>query len=330
MSTTLSSSSDPLSDDSEPSLLELMQVQEHHKHLFSAFPRERWQGSSYLHNYNGFWFSTMQLPGLIAYQNDFQARESDVLLVTTPKSGTTWLKALAFTLMYRNIYPINQNHPLLNQNPHVLVPNMEYPIPPGHSFQESRRLLATHCPLALQPESVANSGCKIVYLCRNIKDIFVSFWHFSNKLGGTDTCREELFDLFCQGVSLSGPVWDHVLDYWKASLDKPQNVLFLKYEEITQDPASQLKLLAGFLGCPISQEEETAGAVDEILGLCSFDRLRNLEVNKSGTWAQGTQSSQAFFRNGKVGDWKNHLTNEMAERLDQITAQKFHGSGLNL
>lgn len=326
MSTTPSSSSGPLSDDSEPSLLELMQ--EHHKDLFSALPREKWRGSSYLHNYNGFWISTMQLPGLIAYQNDFQARESDVLLVTTPKSGATWLKALAFTLMYRNIHPINQNHPLLNQNPHFLVPNMEYPIPPGHSFQESRRLLATHCPLALQPESVANSGCKIVYLCRNIKDIFVSFWHFTNKLGSTETSLDEFVDLFCKGVSLSGPVWDHVLDYWKASLDKPQTVLFLKYEEMTQEPALQLKLLAGFLGCPISQEEETAGVVDEILGLCSFDRLRNLEVNKSGTW--WTRTNQIFFRNGKVGDWKNHLTNEMAERLDQITKQKFHGSGLTL
>ncbi|XP_027118423.1 cytosolic sulfotransferase 7-like [Coffea arabica] len=123
-------------------------------------------------------------------------------------------------------------------------------------------------------------------------------------------------------------VWDHVLDYWKASLDKSRKVLFLKYEQMTQEPAFYLKLLAQFLGCPISQEEETAGAVDEILGLCSFDHLRNLEVNKSETW--WILRNQVFFRNGKVGDWKNYLTSEMAERLEQITAQKFHGSGLDL
>ncbi|XP_027166222.1 cytosolic sulfotransferase 7-like [Coffea eugenioides] len=123
-------------------------------------------------------------------------------------------------------------------------------------------------------------------------------------------------------------VWDHVLDYWKASLDKSRKVLFLKYEQMTQEPAFYLKLLAQVLGCPISQEEETAGAVDEILGLCSFDHLRNLEVNKSETW--WILRNQVFFRNGKVGDWKNYLTSEMAERLEQITAQKFHGSGLDL
>ena len=328
MSTSPSSSSAPLSEDSD--LQELMEQQR--KNLLSTLPRQRWQGS-YLYKYNGFWFSTMQMPGLVEFRKHFQARDSDVLIITTPKSGTTWLKALAFALMNRNIYPINQNHPLLNQNPHTLVLHLEYPNPydkqhPDYSFQGSRRLLGTHCPLVLLPESVMNSGCKIVYLCRNIKDIFVSYWHFTNKLGSTETSFEEFFDLFCKGVSLSGPVWDHVLGYWKASLDKPQKVLFLKYEEMTQEPACNLKHLAEFLGCPISQEEETAGVVDEILGLCSFDQMRNLEVNKSGTL--GNLRNHAFFRNGKVGDWKNDLPSEMAGRLDQITAQKFHGSGLDL
>nr|XP_027118427.1 cytosolic sulfotransferase 5-like [Coffea arabica] len=290
MSTSPSSSSAPLSEDSE--LQELMEQQR--KNLLSTLPRQRWQGS-YLYKYNGFWFSTMQMPGLVEFRKHFQARDSDVLIITTPKSGTTWLKALAFALMNRNICPINQNHPLLNQNPHTLVLHLEYPNPydkqhPDYSFQGSRRLLGTHCPLALLPESVMNSGCKIVYLSRNIKDIFVSYWHFTNKLGSTETSFEEFFDLFCKGVSLSGPIWDHVLGYWKASLDKPQKVLFLKYEEMTQEPAFNLKHLVEFLGCPISQEEETAGVVDEILGLCSFDHMRNLEVNKSGTmWNHSNQ-----------------------------------------
>ncbi|KAE8683999.1 hypothetical protein F3Y22_tig00111161pilonHSYRG00012 [Hibiscus syriacus] len=49
----------------------------------------------------------------------------------------------------------------------------------------------------------------------------------------------------------------------------------------------------------------------------SFPRLKN---SKMGT----------YFRKGKVGDWQNCLTAEMAARLDQITTQKLSGSGLSL
>ncbi|XP_071939073.1 cytosolic sulfotransferase 5-like [Coffea arabica] len=138
MSTTPSSFKVPFSEDSE--VEELMQDQ--CKNLYSTLPRERWQGSSYLYKYNGFWFTTNQLPGLVEVQKHFQARD---------RSEHVW-----------------------------------------------------------------------------------------------------------------STVWDHVLDYWKASLDKSRKELFLKYEQMTQEPAFYLKLLAQFLGCPISQEEETAGAVDEI------------------------------------------------------------------
>ncbi|XP_071939843.1 cytosolic sulfotransferase 13-like [Coffea arabica] len=153
MSTTPSSFKVPFSEDSE--VQELMQEQ--CKNLYSTLPRERWQGSSYLYKYNGFWFTTNQLPGLVEVQKHFQARDSDVLLITTPKSATAWLKALAFTLMNRNIHPINPSHPLLNQNPYVLVPQLEFYAlshdkqDPEYSFrqyfQDSRRLLGNHCPL---------------------------------------------------------------------------------------------------------------------------------------------------------------------------------------
>ena len=59
-----------------------------------------------------------------------------------------------------------------------------------------------------------------------------------------------------------------------------------------------------------------------------------MEVNTSGIIKVGVIVSKAqtnaFFRSGKVGDWKNHLIPTMAVRLDQITKQKLSGSGLTL
>lgn len=38
--------------------------------------------------------------------------------------------------------------------------------------------------------------------------------------------------------------------------------------------------------------------------------------------------NSTFFRKGEAGDWRVHLIMEMAERVDQITKQKFDGYGL--
>ncbi|WMV28019.1 hypothetical protein MTR67_021404 [Solanum verrucosum] len=156
-------------------------------------------------------------------------------------------------------------------------------------------------------------------------------WHFTNNLKLDHTnikSIEECFDLFCKGVSPYGPFWNHVLDYWKESIEKPNKVLFLMYEEIKAQPKLQLKRLAEFLECQFFLEEEKCGVVDEILRMCSFDNLSNLEVNRNGKLSSG-EENKVFFRRGEVGDWKNYFTKEMSEKLDHIIKQKFQGSGLS-
>lgn len=75
--------------------------------------------------------------------------------------------------------------------------------------------------------------------------------------------------------------------------------------------------------------EEESGLVDQILELCSFDHLSALEINKNGKLSSG-EENKAFFRRGVVGDWRNYMDDEMVERMDRITQDKFAGSGLIL
>ncbi|XP_009598362.1 cytosolic sulfotransferase 12-like [Nicotiana tabacum] len=319
-----------------PKYLREDELNEESKKLLLTLPKERGWLASHIYNYQGFWIAPRHLQGVIACQQQFQAQDSDIILVTSPKSGTTWLKALVFALVNRIRFPFSeQNHPLLVNNPHDLVPFLELKLyidgqVPNFSSFTSPRLLSTHLPYGSLPKSVQHSKNKLVYLCRNPRDIFISLFHFTNNLRienmGTNSI-EEMLDLFCKGVSLYGPFWNHVLDYWKKSIENPKKVLFLMYEEMKEQPEIQLKRLAEFLGCSFSIEEEKSGVVDEILKMCSFENLSNLEVNKNEKLSTG-EENKVFFRRGKVGDWKNYFTLEMTEKLNHIIEQKFQGSGL--
>ncbi|KAG6711327.1 hypothetical protein I3842_05G047200 [Carya illinoinensis] len=203
------------------------------KDFISSLPTE-----DSLCQYNGFWIPTGFMQGVLAFQKHFQAHDTDILFATSPKVGTTWLKAILFTLVNRMQHHVDcQEHPQLTNDPHVLVPYLDLilhnkkEVPDLTSFT-SPRLFSTHLPYVLLPTSVKDSSCKIVYLCRNPKDTFVSLWHFQTKLNWTTDSLEEALDKFCRGVSSFGPYWDNVVGYWKESSENSQKILFLRYEEM--------------------------------------------------------------------------------------------------
>ncbi|KAL7193428.1 hypothetical protein ACSBR2_025107 [Camellia fascicularis] len=235
----------------------------------------------------------------------------------------------------RNNYPVSES-PLLTTNPHSLVYFLDFEIygkNPIIKLEDlpSPRVLATHMPHSALPTSIKDSNCRVVYLCRNPLDMFISYRHFVAKFSNKPfdpSLIEESFDMFCRGVSSYGPFWDHVLEYWKASQERPNKVLFLKYEDMKEDPISHLKVLAKFMGLPFSVEEESQGVIEEVLKLCSFDNLKDLEVNTNETNRNGHPYSM-FFRKAEVGDWANYLTPSMLERMNKLMEEKFAGSGLN-
>ncbi|KAH1064462.1 hypothetical protein J1N35_029449 [Gossypium stocksii] len=284
--------------------------------------------------FQGFSIPSQYVSAIIPFQKHFQAIDDDIIIATKPKSGTTWLKALVFSIVNRHRYTLS-NTPLNFTNPHVLVPYFDlnlYKENPNSDLSTipSPRIFSTHLPYPMLADSIKHSNCRIIYITRNPFDNIVSYWHFVN--GMTNVFKpslEDCFEMFCRGEEAYGPFWDHALGYWNMSLEKPSNVLFLRYEELKEDSVAQTKRLAEFLGFPFSTEEEKTGMVNQIVDFCSFDNLKDLEVNKTGK-APGPRvpSNKLFFRSGKVGDYVNYFCPAAVERLSNILKEKLSGSGL--
>ncbi|KAF3662489.1 putative cytosolic sulfotransferase 5-like isoform 2 [Capsicum annuum] len=96
-------------------------------------------------------------------------------------------------------------------------------------------------------------------------------------------------------------------------------------QDLKMDPKKKVAKIALFLGKPFGNEEDP----EIVLKKCALERLKNLEVNKSGSLFSDIHNS-SFFRTGVVGDWKNHMSPEMEEQLNKITSLKLQGSDLEL
>jgi hypothetical protein len=195
----------------------------------------------------------------------------------------------------------------------------------------SPRLMNTHMHHSLLPSSVTdNPDCKVVYVCREPKDMVVSLWHFSKSImpPGSAHTFSDLFECACNGETPNGPIWSNILGYWRASRADPDRVLFLRYEEMLLDPVGAVWALARFLDVPFTAAEEAAGTPADIVKLCSIETMRGLRANTTGASGQFKFPHDSFFRKGVAGDWANHMTPEMARRLDDIVEEKLRGSGL--
>ncbi|CAI0460348.1 unnamed protein product [Linum tenue] len=83
-------------------------------------------------------------------------------------------------------------------------------------------------------------------------------------------------------------------------------------EDLCRNPEEQVRKLASFLG------RKTSVDVEKVLWRSNLNRLKELEIPNT-----------IFFRTGTVGDWKNYLTSDIAQRLDDLTRDKLQGTALS-
>lgn len=111
--------------------------------------------------------------------------------------------------------------------------------------------------------------------------------------------------------------WSEHVASWIGLAHRP--VLILRYEDLAADPLRPLTMLAHFLGLQPSEEQLKAA-----IAKSSFSELRRQEAENG--FRERPQTTQAFFRQGAAGQWRDMLTHsQIAEivRVHEPMMQRF-------
>ncbi|XP_066467100.1 amine sulfotransferase-like [Tiliqua scincoides] len=270
----------------------------------------------YLFKYKGIYFiPDLVTPEYLDTLEDFEIRDSDVFLVTYPKSGTVWTQQILSLIYHEGHRDGTENTNLIDR-----VPWLEYNINKlDYISLPSPRLFSTHLPYFLVPKGLRSGRPKLIYVARNPKDVLVSYYHFSKFSKKLEEVEDfdTFMDRFLEGKVIFNSWLDHIEGWYAHRNDF--NILFLTYEEMKKDLRGTILKICNFLGKRLSEE-----CVDEVVDKATFDKMR--QDHRSNYEHFGSDlidlSKGRFLRKGTIGDWKNTMTVAQSERFDSVFKER--------
>lgn len=285
---------------------------------------------------------------------NMEFRPDDVLITTFPKSGTSWMQEIIWTMVHNP----KLDNPKAQESLWLRSPDISLDMMfdsktlggkapesyqkkfreqcPGKNEKEgvtlhladaepSPRILKSHYPFTLMPKDVLDR-VKVVYVARNPKDMAISL--FNNfkmfKVFEFESEKEEYFKDIMNNKTLYCPYWPHVKEAW-GKRHHP-NLLFLFYEDMKADIMKELGRINEFLGTGLSQE-----SLENVARHTSFSAMKSRgEPITDPVFDKKDDNEVRFFRKGTTGDWKNHFSPEMQKEFDQWIKENLAGSDLSL
>ncbi|XP_063801577.1 sulfotransferase 2B1-like [Pseudophryne corroboree] len=273
-------------------------------------------------------FAGIQLPGhlhnaqSLQYAQDFQFREEDVVIVTYPKSGTTWMQEILTLIYSQGDTEIATTVPNWMRAPWLEHTYFKETLKEG----EGPRIITTHLPSDVLAPALQKSKAKVIYIARNPKDVAVSFYYFHKmaKFLPDLGSFSEFLQLFLKGEVYYGSWFDHVKGWYRQR--KNMDFFYITYEDLKKDLRRSIKRICGFLGCPMYSTE-----VDKVEQHCKFSIMsQNVMVNYTLIPQEIMDHEQSkFMRKGIVGDWKQHLTEQQSKAFDKVFQEKMSDCDLH-
>ena len=245
----------------------------------------------------------------------FSPRADDIYIVSYPRSGTSWLQMI--------LYQLATEGEMRFEHISRVIPFLEHSLKQGDSLDQlpSPRILKTHLPYRY----VARWPGKYIYIARDGRDVLVSYYQFYRYYVAPETSFDSFFDDYLAGRVLYGSWFQHTAG-WDAHRADP-NLLSLRYEELTESLGAIVEKIATFCGWSPSASQRA-----RILERSTFEFMRRHE-NKfapelgSGGLAIRTVQPGTFIRSGRVGGWREQLTEAQESAFDEACRRHFRGTG---
>uniref|UniRef100_A0A2K5EI85 Sulfotransferase n=1 Tax=Aotus nancymaae TaxID=37293 RepID=A0A2K5EI85_AOTNA len=241
----------------------------------------------------------------------FRARPDDLLISTYPKSGTTWVSQILDMIYQDGDLDKCHRAPIFTR-----VPFLEFKVPGFPSGLETLkdtpapRLLKTHLPLALVPQTLLDQKVKV-------RPGTVAY-----------TCQPSTWESKA-GVSY-GSWYQHVQEWWELSRTHP--VLYLFFEDMKEEPSAaqnpkrEIQKILEFVGRSLPEE-----TLDLMVQQTSFEEMKKNPMTNYTVVPQEVMdhSISPFMRRGIAGDWKTTFTVAQNERFDADYVEKMAGCSLS-
>lgn len=244
------------------------------------------------------------------YLDKLKPMNGDTYVSTFPKAGTTWTQEMVYLIQSNYDFKTANLERLTTRFPFMEMTSVPH-IPTGNEVLSMKppRLFKTHLPCYVLPEDVLRES-KIVYTTRNVKDVIVSYYFFARnhpRINYTGDLATYL-DHFLNDRVLYASYWRHVLGAWERRHEP--NLLFLFFEDMKKDLAREVLKTVDFLDKTITDDQ-----LNKVMEHCSFDSMKeNPKTNNDVIFNNG---DQLFMRKGDVGDWRNHFTEEMNDKVNR-------------
>ncbi|XP_069185168.1 sulfotransferase 1C4-like [Procambarus clarkii] len=285
----------------------------------------------------------------------FKFRESDSVVMTWPKCGTTWMQEIVWTLrnnpdldhplaslsvlarspfldldmlmLSKNIPPLDDSNPLVEAFK-VMCPGKDPK--DGVMLQLAEaipdpRTIKTHLPFSLLTPDLLDTA-KVVYVARSPKDVVVSYFHHSRLIlgHGYTGSLDQFVQYFLDDNLVYGPYWLHMKEAWEKR-DHP-NMHFVFFEDIKNNTMLELRKLNEFLNTNLTEEQ-----LQKVAHYTSFSEMKSREeknfVFESVFDKLVLSSDGGFFRKGVIGDGQKRLSPEQQAKVDQWTKEHTHDFG---
>jgi len=260
------------------------------------------------HCYEGTWYPGTFPPPFLERIKAIDYRDDDVVMVSYPKSGNNWTQKILGEMM--NFVPAPEKHlPFhLMELAFKINPNLNMFLDDFETLP-SPRTASSHLDVSFFKKALETKKTKFIVVLRNPKDVMVSYYYFFQTqpfLGHFPGTFDDFMEMVQAGRV---PDWFDWIQGWWQYKDHP-NVIFVKYEDMKKDLATEIKRLAKFLNIDVTEEtlqktleNSTVSAMKK-----EFDE-RDKELLKT--------KSTSFVRKGIIGDWKNHFNDEQNNYVDK-------------